>query len=245
MRNKLETLIRLHSVDHELLQLEKSKGDLPQRVESLRNELEALESSFQQHQNKIKELEAIKARQAGQVEVLQEHLKKYRNQLYQVKNNKEYDAITVQIEESETKRDELEYNNLELEEQLQELETVVQSLNEKIDSLKKELEQQRKELEVVLSKSKDREETLLKHRQDIQKELPRPLYSSYERIRIGRGGAALAFLDRGACSECSSRIPPQRGVEIRHMDKLILCETCGRILVYDPERENSHVELAK
>lgn len=245
MRNKLETLIRLHNIDHELLQLEKSKGDLPQRVESLRNEFKALEAELQQQQDKIKELEAKKARQAGEAEVLKEQLKKYRNQLYQVKNNKEYDAITIQIEESETKRDELEYNNLELEEQIQELETGVQSLHEKIHSQTEELEQQQKDLEVVLSKSQDREEKLLKQRQDIQKELPRPLYSSYERIRIGRGGAALAFLDRGACSECSSRIPPQRGVEIRQMDKLILCETCGRILVYDPERENSHVELAK
>ena len=90
-----------------------------------------------------------------------------------------------------------------------------------------------------MATTRDEEHKLFREREETVKGLPRQILSTYNRIRSGRGGVALAMLRDGACSECSSRIPPQRGLEIRQMDKLYLCEVCGRIMIWLPEEKSA------
>ena len=239
MRQSLQNLIDLARIDEELQMLEQSKGDLPKKVNLLKGELqrqiektEALKTESQAHQERKR---AQEAESAG----LKDRLKKYQSQLYQVKTNKEYDAITIEIEETESKIEALDFNNLELDEQLTSLSDGIKAAEEDVKTRQQELAENEKQLKKVLASTQTREDALQAERTTALAGLSAQIYNTYERIRRGRKGTAVAYLVSGACSACSSRIPPQRGLEIRMMNRIHLCEVCGRILVWAPETEPS------
>lgn len=235
MQKVLEKLIELQEVDLKLQQLEAEKGDLPQKVKNLSNQVEQTRIILEQAKEKEAAVAVGKKTTTHDVEILKGKLKKYKVQLYQVKTNKEYDAITLEIETAEGKIDEQEYSLLELEESQKNLEQEITSIRAKLDELNSLLIDNKRDLETRQSATRAEEEKLFAQRDTLVEKLPRPILSSYERIRLGRGGVAVATLTNGACSACSSRIPPQRGLEIRMMNKINLCEVCGRIIVWKPE----------
>jgi predicted nucleic acid-binding Zn-ribbon protein len=112
-------------------------------------------------------------------------------------------------------------------------------LQKELEKLELELKNTSKSLDKMLLQTREEEETFLKKRELVTKGISRPILSTYDRIRKARGGVAIAMLKNGSCSECSSRIPPQRGLEIRMMDRLHFCEVCGRILVWRPEMDGT------
>jgi len=126
---------------------------------------------------------------------------------------------------------------LESDDQLQTLRQQQDGLVPRIQELEAQLADAESQLEKTLAVTRDEEQVLSQRRAELLRGLTRPMISTYDRIRQGRGGVALALLKEGACSECSSRIPPQRGLEIRQMEKMFLCEVCGRIMIWSPETE--------
>ncbi len=237
LKTAVEALVELQKVDQALLALTQSKGDLPQKVEDLRVQLAALEQERNQKQAMVEQQREQKAGIGNDLSLLREQLKKYQKQLYQVKNNKEYDAITLEIEETESKADDLELTGLELDDQIESDEERIKDLEEKIESVQTSLEEQGKKLEALTTKTRNQEEGLNQNRERILARLNPQLINRYERIRQGRNGVAIAVLENGACSACSSKIPPQHRVEIRAMNQIYVCETCGRIIIYDPSLE--------
>ncbi len=244
MRDALQSLIALQKIDCQLQKLEQSKGDLPQKIEAQALELRTLEGRLATQREACKQQKSRKTNSDAEVLILREKLKKYRAQLYQVKNNKEYDAITAEIENTEQSLEQKEFESLESEEASKGLENEMNELSQEIDRLKIQGAEMQLQLNDLLAKTRDQEATLLEQRSQILHKLTKPLLNTYERIRGGRSGMALAMLKDGACSECSSRIPPQRGLEIRMMDRLYWCETCGRILVWIPESEQICSDVA-
>ncbi|HNY91082.1 MAG TPA: hypothetical protein PLF89_07430 [bacterium] len=236
MRDTLAALINLQDVDCELRALEQSKGDLPQRIASLNREIAQLEESIAEKHDQLKTSRL--GRESGALEVasLRDKLKKYQNQLYQVKTNKEYDAITLEIETTQSAIENREFEMLEMEEREKQLHSEIEGLQPGLAELQGQRDEAESRLQAMLAVTRAKEERLQQQRQEIVARIPRPVYSTYERTRIGRGGIAVAFLKEGSCSQCSTRIPPQRGLEIRMMNHLFLCEVCGRIMLYDPER---------
>lgn len=238
MRNTFNTLMHLQQIDRQLATLESVKGDLPQRLEAITQELESKQRARQEKENAIRETVTAQQQARDEVVLMREKLKKYQSQLYQVKNNREYDAITIEIENTEKEADALEYKILEYEETLDKLQQERDALNPLIEELTTRQSENQAILEKTLATTRDEEQKLFLEREVTVKGLPRQILSTYNRIRSGRGGVALAMLRDGACSECSSRIPPQRGLEIRQMDKLYLCEVCGRIMIWLPETKS-------
>ncbi|HOC24864.1 MAG TPA: hypothetical protein PKJ13_06105 [bacterium] len=236
MRDTLAALINLQDVDCELRALEQSKGDLPQRIASLNREIAQLEESIAEKHDQLKTSRL--GRESGALEVasLRDKLKKYQNQLYQVKTNKEYDAITLEIETTQSAIENREFEMLEMEEREKQLHSEIEGLQPGLAELQGQRDEAESRLQAMLAVTRAKEERLQQQRLEIVARIPRPVYSTYERTRIGRGGIAVAFLKEGSCSQCSTRIPPQRGLEIRMMNHLFLCEVCGRIMLYDPER---------
>jgi len=226
----------LQDVDCELRALEQSKGDLPQRIASLNREIAQLEESIAEKHDQLKTSRL--GRESGALEVasLRDKLKKYQNQLYQVKTNKEYDAITLEIETTQSAIENREFEMLEMEEREKQLHSEIEGLQPGLAELQGQRDEAESRLQAMLAVTRAKEERLQQQRLEIVARIPRPVYSTYERTRIGRGGIAVAFLKEGSCSQCSTRIPPQRGLEIRMMNHLFLCEVCGRIMLYDPER---------
>jgi predicted nucleic acid-binding Zn-ribbon protein len=236
LRDTLAALINLQDVDCELRSLEQSKGDLPQRIAALNQEISLLEESVTDKQNQL--AASKRERESGALDIahLREQLKRYQSQLYQVKNNKEYDAITVEIETTQTAIETREFQLLELEEKEKTLQEEIERIQPGLIETRQQREDAGQRLEAMLAVTREKEEKLQQRRQEIIATLAKPIYSTYERTRIGRGGIAVAFLKEGSCSECSTRIPPQRGLEIRMMNHIYLCEVCGRIMLWDPER---------
>ena len=242
LNKDLETLIELQQVDKELLTLNRLKGDLPAKVNKLSGGLEALEEKLSQEKIELDDAQTLKRSQEGQAEILQEKLAKFQTQLYQVKNNKEYDAITTEIEEGEKKLEEVEYSNMELEDQIKAKEEALEALAALVETDQTALSQLKEELTTLVIETQEQETALQTSREEIEKRLSRQILSNYDRIRAGRDGVALSYLEKGACVECSSRVPPQRGVEIRLMDRFIPCETCGRFLIWKDTENNIEEE---
>ena len=240
MRKVLVKLIELQDIDNQLLKLQEARGDLPQKVNELVSEIDDIANNVDQKKQEKKEKESRKMAVDGETSMLKEKLKKYQNQLYQVKTNKEYDAMTLEIDNCEKNIDELEYEFLELEEDITKLENVISEAEETLNIQKQLLQKKEKHLSEMMEKTKEKEKLLEEQREKMIKDISRPLLTTYDRIRLNRGGRALAYLSNGSCSDCSTRIPPQRGMEIRMMDTIYYCEVCGRILVWQSEdKDNS------
>ena len=238
MQKVLEKLIHLQKVDKQLQRLEEERGDLPQKVAELDSQVEEAQKQVKQKTETKESILSEKAALDNDVELLKEQLKKYKVQLYQVKTNKEYDAITLEIETSEKSIEEKEFRSLELDETNTLLVDEIKEMQQHLQTLSASLDVNKEELEQKLAKTKEHQAELEKERSGIAEKLPRPILSTYDRIRNGRGGTAVATLIGGACSECSSRVPPQRGLEIRMMNRINYCEVCGRIVVWIPEDDN-------
>lgn len=232
MRRVLDILIQLQQVDSKLQELEAEKGDLPRRVEMMQSELDEIQAKLLEQTLLCQEKEQRKKSLENDAVDFREKLKKYKSQLYNVKSNREYDAITLEIETMETKIDEAEFEALVIEEALVDLKKSIEEIGHQQEAKQQDLTRDQAVLQHMLEKTREHEELFLQQRRQIAAGVPKPILNTYDRIRIGRGGVAVAFLKNNACSECSSRIPPQRGLEIRNMDTLYYCETCGRILLY-------------
>lgn len=242
MRETLEALMRLQEIDCQLRTLEQAKGDLPLKISAMTQEIELMQALISEKLARVESQRALKRSTEAEVSMLKEKLKKYQSQLYQVKTNKEYDAITAELETTEASIDKFEFQVLETEESEKELFSEVDGLNPQLEQLRAALTEHQKELEIMSAKNADQESILMSKRQTIVETLARPILSTYERIRSGRSGIAMAFLKDGACSQCSSRIPPQRGLEIRMMSNLYVCEVCGRIIVWNENRDRPCAE---
>jgi uncharacterized protein len=239
----LETIMNLQDIDTQLQKLELGKGDLPAKVKAFSGEVERTREILSQKKANHAANLAEQASVDLQVTLVKDRLNKYKVQQYQVKNNKEYDAITTEIETALKNKDDLEYRIEELKEMIALAEKEIEHTEAHLKELEESLTSLRAELEKKLAITHEEEKALIAKRQTVVPLVPKPILSTYERIRQGRGGYAVAMLQQGACSQCSSRVPPQRGLEIRMMNKINLCEVCGRILVWKPEEiESSPVE---
>lgn len=231
MLNELQTLIKLQEIDSRLYELERSKGDLPGRVQELDDRIKQLTAD---RQRKVDELAAVSGERRsteGALQMLHERRKKFESQLFAVTSNREYDAVTVEIESADQEIDSRETRVLELIDREQGLSQEIAAAAQQLAVVQKEHDEQRAILDAQMADMRVQVEDLQKRRQEHTALLKPQMLNNYSRILRGKDGVAVVQMVRGACSGCNTRIPPQRAMEIREMDKIILCESCGRILV--------------
>jgi len=236
LKATLNTLIELQKVDDELDALEALKGDLPQRVEQMKREMDEMQRNYDTKKNELEETKRTKLHLEGEIADLREKLKKYQDQLYSVTSNREYDAITVEIDAVKEKIDDAETRVLELIEREEVLEAEVKSAEGEIESLKEHLAVKEKELEQKIKETEQETQQYQRQREELVKNIRKPILHQYERIRRGLGSTAVVEISNYACGGCFSSIPPQKVVEIKTMSQLIMCESCGRILVAHGEK---------
>jgi len=227
----LKLLYRLQKVDSSLDDLEEMKGDLPEAVRKLQTEADRLRGLIKEKQDLV--TASIIGRDKSDVDILEfkEKLEKYKAQQYEVRSNKEYDALTKEIDFATES-----INNLQKE--FETLENTMASAKSEIEILTKQLEEHtvlldEKKAELAeVSKANEDEELQLKHqREKIVVRLESDTLSRYDRIRKGRHGQAVVSVRRSSCGGCHNRIPPQRLLELRTQSKMFMCEHCGRILI--------------
>ena len=241
----LAKLVQLQKIDSKLLDLDNHKGDLPETVQRLKNSFAANTKNLADAKNKLSEAEKAKKENKNEIDELYDKLIKYQEQSYEVKTNKEYDAITIEIETTEKKIEEDESNNKELLLQVASYKEKVAELEIQLRELDAELAKKLIELDEKLSLTEDEENMLKKERDEVTNQINKTLLANYNRIRNGKNGIALSEVSNYTCSECFGTIPAQTAVEVRKMDKIILCELCGRILISTQNGVNQPAVIAE
>jgi predicted nucleic acid-binding Zn-ribbon protein len=222
LQKTLYALIELQEIDSKLDSLNEERGDLPQVVHKLKSAQDEKKNLLDSQKKFIKELRLEEKEKGLELESLKAQLKKYEDQLYMVKTNKEYEIENRILEIGDSIENYLESN-----EQFEKDFSVIAS----------ELKENDSALQKKIGASAEEENLLLQERQITKKKLTTQQISSYERIRTAKKGIAVAYCNGGICSGCYTFIPPQRVVEIRGMKKIFTCESCGRILVWNKNVE--------
>lgn len=235
MYANIQNLLELQEIDRRLYALEKAKGDLPQTLEDLKRKLVELTSVFDQKTAHLSGVETQRRSAEGALSQARERKKKYESQLYEVKNNKEYDAITLEIETTEKEIDGTETKIIEALESEEKLKHEIAEMEAQIKTLQSERDQQEQVLNQLLEQNRNEVEQLQAARRELAVGINLGVMRSYERILRGKDGVAVVKVLRGSCGGCSTRITSQRLMEIREMNQIYYCENCGRILV--PEED--------
>ena len=231
MDETLKLLYRLQIVDSSLDDLEEMKGDLPEAVRKLQGEADKLKGQIKEKQEIV--TASVMGRDKADVDILElkEKLEKYKAQQYEVRSNKEYDALTKEIDFSNESIKNLQKQFETLENAMASAKTEIEGLTKQLEELTVQLNEKEAELAEV-SKANEDEELKLKHqREKIVVRLEADTLSRYDRIRKGRHGQAVVQVRRNSCGGCHNKIPPQRLLELRTQSRMFTCEHCGRIII--------------
>jgi predicted nucleic acid-binding Zn-ribbon protein len=229
---KLRILYQIQQTDSQIDKLRAVRGELPLEVRDLEDEIQGLKTRIANFQGEVKDIEANIAKRKMDINAATAAVKKYTEQQKNVKNNREYDSLSKEIE----------YQNLEIE--LAEKRVKEYTVHQKerkglLDDAKKllaerteDLELKKKELDEIVSETSKEEKALEKKSENLQKFIDDRMLIAYKKVRQNaRNGLAVVTVERDACGGCFNKIPPQRQLDIALSKKIIVCEYCGRILV--------------
>jgi len=227
---KLDSLVKLQTIDSNLDELTKVRGALPNEVQDLEDELAGYQTRISKFQDEIVEVEkGIEDKRTAKKNA-EKLIAKYEEQQMNVRNNREYDAITKEIELQNLEMQISDKKIGESYESLKEKEALIEETKTLMDERNKDLGSKKGELSVIIAESEEEEQKLLKTREKASKGIEERLLKSYNKIRNNaKNGLAVVSIKRGACGGCFNVAPPQRQAEVRERKKLIVCEHCGRI----------------
>ena len=228
---KLEALVKLQSIDSKIDELKKLRGDLPDEVQDLEDEIEGYKTRLQRHETELKDLEeSIKKNKEG-VKEAEKLIKKYTEQQKNVRNNREFDAITKEIELQELEIQICEKRSKEAKDLVQAKKDDIEKTNTLIAERSQHLENKKTELGEIMAESQEEEKKLLGDREKATKKIEDKLLKYYERLRGSlSNGLAVVRVVRGAAEGCNIVIPAQKIAEIREKKKIVIDEHSGRIL---------------
>lgn len=245
VEQKLQALYELQTTLTAIDEKRALRGELPLEVQDLEDEIAGLDTRIEKIDTEIKEFQSAITMKKGEVQEAQANLERYNNQLNEVRNNREYDSLSKQID---YERLEVELCNKKIKEATDQVAYRTNGLEiakTEREERQKDLDEKKSELEDILAETRE-EETMLKERaKDLEVKIEPRLLSSFKRIRkSARNGLGIVYVQRDACGGCFNKIPPQRQLDIKMHKKIIVCEYCGRILV-DPELAGVKVENGK
>lgn len=238
VEDKLKALYELQQVDSKIDELRILTGELPQEVKDMGDELEGLKTRRQNIENEIKECETQIADHNVRIANAQAAISRYKEQQNNVRNNREFDNLSKEIEYQEL---DIELSQKKIRQYTADLEQKQQDkvkTAEQIEDKTMDLNQKRNELESIMAETKAETEALILRAGDLEKKIESRLLDAFKRIRKNaHNGLAVVKVERDSCGGCHSKIPAQKQLDIRQRKKIIVCEFCGRILV-DPEMGN-------
>ncbi|MBP5190880.1 MAG: hypothetical protein J6031_08220 [Bacteroidales bacterium] len=234
IEKRLIALYTLQTVDSEIDKIQIIRGELPQAIQDLEDEIAGLETRIQNFNNEIKATEEKMAAEKNEIVEHNEMTKKYQKQQDNVRNNREFEAINKEIEYTGLQIQLCERRLKEDAAHIKELQQHISAAELLLENRRKDLQVKKDELEDII-KETEKDEARLRAKSEEQEQYIEPRYlTAYKRIRgAARNGLAVVTIDRDACGGCFSKIPPQRQTEIKMHKKVIVCEHCGRILVDD------------
>jgi len=235
IEQKLKALYRLQIIDSQISKLQIVRGELPNEVADLEDDIAGMETRLANMANDVKAIEETISQNKTRIMDAKALVKKYEKQLEGVKNNREYDALNKEIEiqglEQQAADKRIKNANFETEQK----KNAITALDTELVGRKQDLKNKKGELESIIAETEKEEANLNVHREKAVHVADERLVASYNRIRTSmKNGIGVAVIMRESCGGCFAGIPPQRQADIKLRKKIIVCENCGRVLV-DPE----------
>lgn len=232
VEQKLRALYELQTLHTKIDKIRQIRGELPMEVADLEDEVAGLETRIQKFKAELDETEDAIVTRKNMIKESQNLIKKYDTQLKEVKNNREYDALTKEVEiqslEIQVCEKKIREHGFEISSKTEVYEKALADL----DARKSDLEIKKGELQTITSETEKDELALSKKAEKAESGIEDRLLVAYRRLRgNANNGLAVVTIDRDSCSGCFNQIPPQRQLDIRQRKKIIVCEHCGRILV--------------
>jgi len=235
IEEKLRSLYKLQLIDTQIDKIRIVRGELPLEVQDLEDELAGLQTRMDNQKAEVLQLEQSINDKKNAIKDALALIKKYESQQGNVRNNREFDSITKEIE----------YQTLDIqlsEKRIKEFKAAIDAKNDLIESAQKTLEERtgdldakKAELADIVAETEKDEQKLVEDSKKAALKIEERLLGAYKKIRENASnGLAVVTIQRDACGGCFNKIPPQRQMDIRLRKKIIVCEYCGRVLV-DPE----------
>ncbi len=235
VEDKLKSLYKLQLIDTKIDKIKIVRGELPLEVQDLADEIAGLQTRIDKVNEEVAELEKGVSDKKNLIVESEASIVKYKEQQNNVRNNREFDSLTKEIEFQEL---EIELANKRVKETKAKVQHKKDSLTESVDKIairKEDHTLKQNELDNIVSETEKEEETLGKLSVKAEATIEERLIVAYKRVRGSvRNGLAVVSVERESCGGCFNKIPPQRQLDIRIRKKVLVCEHCGRILV-DPE----------
>ena len=250
VEERLKNLYQLQTYLSEIDRIKILRGELPNEVKDLEDEIIRYQTRIQKYKDEIESLKEFVNQKKGEIADRQVKIQKYEEQINNVRNNREFAFLEK----------EKEYEGLEIELAEKNIREAIEKQNQKameIERAEEELAdnqhilvEKRKELEDIVSETRAEEENIRAKAKDLEQNIDEYTLAAFKRIRKNaRNGLGIVTVQRGACGGCFNRIPPQRQLEIKMHKKVIVCEYCGRIMVdgglvgiKEPEKEEQEVK---
>ncbi|MBE8712918.1 zinc ribbon domain-containing protein [Sphingobacterium hungaricum] len=232
VEEKLKALWTLQTIHTKIDKIRQVRGELPIEVADLEDEIAGLDTRIEKIRTELDDLEDSIVKRKNMIKDAQVAIKKYEAQLNEVKNNREYDAISKEIEIQGLEIQVCEKRIKEAEFEIKNKTEAYEDTEKNLDFSKGELAVKKGELDTITAETQKEEDALLKKAASAEKNIDDRLLKVSGKLRGSfRNGLAIVSIDRDSCSGCHNKIPAQLQSEIRQRKKIIICEHCGRILV--------------
>ncbi|MBQ6747563.1 MAG: hypothetical protein IJR07_11055 [Bacteroidaceae bacterium] len=235
VEEKLKTLYQLQTTLSKIDEIKTLRGELPLEVEDLEDEIVGLNTRIDKIKTDIQDLRRELVARKGDIEKANTSIAKYKEQLDNVSNNRQYDLLSKEIEYQTLEVELAEKKTREANEALEARQVDLAQAIKDLDEKNNDLIDKRAELEEIIAETKQEEERLREKSKELETKIEPRLLLSFKRIRKNsRNGLGIVYVQRDACGGCFNHIPPQRQLDIKSHKKIIVCEYCGRIMI-DPE----------
>lgn len=235
VEEKLKALYQLQTYLSGIDEKRALRGELPLEVQDLEDELAGLNTRLDNIKGEIADFKAAITQKKGEIANAQTSVERYTKQLDSVKNNREYETLSKEIEFQNLEVELCNKKINEAEARIRDKQQETESVNALIADREAALDEKRSELDGIMQETRDDEEKLKNKARDLEEKIDPGLLRSFKRIRKGaRNGLAISVVQRDSCGGCNNKIPPQRQLDVKMHQKIVVCEYCGRILI-DPD----------
>ena len=225
---------QLQSLDQRIAALEKEVAALPKHIAAIEKTLESHQRRLEADRAALAANQRDRKKLEGDIQLHEQKISKLRDQMLQAKTNEQYRAFQHEIEYIEKEIRGAEDRILELMSQSEPLDVNVKQAEAALKEEKQSVEAEQKRARERTAADQSQITQLRAERGETAKKLPADTLKTYERIRKKWGGLAIADATTGRCAACQITLRPQYFQDLKKGERLLTCESCGRILVYNP-----------
>lgn len=232
VERKLIELYTLQQIDSKIDKIRIIRGELPLEVQDLEDEIAGMETRIAKFNEELEKFAKDIVDYKNKIKEATALIKKYEEQQNNVRNNREYESLTKEIEYQSLDIQLCEKRINDFTKKSEMLKISLGETNARLEERKGDLELKKSELSSIVEETEKEEQELMARSQESEQLIEERLLTAYKRIRKNaRNGLAVVKIERDACGGCYNKIPPQHQLDIRMHKKIIVCEYCGRILI--------------